>query len=253
MTAPGQEVAFFLREPLSAEAPLPRSGRIYLGDETCERRLPAMATLESLVSRRNEIAGLTLMTPLLTDEGMARVAETVARLSAAFGRGFEVVANDWGVLELLERMGGRGAELVCGRLLAGRYMFFDSFPEEFLDLLAARGVRRVELNSAAQLRATRGRLRERGMKTHLHWPAMFLTATRFCPCDGAFAGPDREAIASCSRSCDRRFAVMTHPSGRRLILRGNAYLALHEGLSGPPEEADRIVHDDLPAGLDPSA
>ncbi|MCX5795425.1 MAG: hypothetical protein NTY77_08030 [Elusimicrobia bacterium] len=240
MTPPGGECALFLRRvPAAGLSP----GRLYIGDETCERRLPSE---ELLAWIEGECPAphwpLTVATPPLTDSGLALLEGVLRRLSRMRPGGFEVAVNDLGALELLR--GFPKAEPVCGRLLAGRYMHFPEFPDEFLDFLAVRGISRVEINSRSQLQTTREQLRSRGLRAHFHWPHMFVAVTRFCAAADGFAGHPRDAIAACSRGCER-FTGTYAVGGTELLVCGNALWTKHPGPAQPPEEADRIVSDEL--------
>jgi len=253
------ETARFLRAAPAEGFRLP-PGRMYLGDEFCERRLPSDGLLAWLEQAGRNIGAVTLMTPFLTDRGMARLQAVLARMSRAFPKGFEVVVNDLGTLELLRQSRYPGLEPVCGRLLSSRYgmaptgvnvvvsshcMYSEDFPEEFLLWLSEHGMRRVEINSIAQFRQTHQQLRSRGFKTHFHWPYMFLGATRLCEADQGFQGNARDSISGCSQGCEMSLGTSACPDGTEIIISGNAYLVRHEGLAAPPAEADRIVEHDL--------
>jgi len=258
------ETARFLRAAPPEGSRLP-PGRMYVGDEFCERRLPSDGLLAWLEQAGRDAGALTLMTPFLTDWGIARLQAVLERMSRAFPNGFEIVVNDPGTLELLRRSRYACLEPVCGRLLSSRYVMkatgehllsggctpFSGFPEEFLLWLSEHGMRRVELNSIVQLRRTHRQLRGRGLKTHFHWPYMFLAATRLCEADQGFRGNARDSILGCSHGCEKFVAARACPGGAEIIISGNAYLVRHEGLSAPPAEADRIVEYDL--GLERNA
>jgi len=220
-------------------------GRVYLGDEFCERRLPSDGLLAWLEQAGRNVGAATLMTPFLTDWGVARLQAVLARMSSAFPKGFEVVVNDLGTLELLRQSRYPGLEPVCGRLISSRYDCSSDFPEEFLLWLSEHGMRRVELNSIAHFRQTHQQLRSRGFKTHFHWPYMFLAATRLCASDQGFKGNARDSISGCGRGCERFLGTAACPDGTEIVMSGNAYLVRHEGLAAPPDEADRIVEYDL--------
>jgi len=240
MTPPGRESALFVRRRPASSLP---PGRLYVGDETCERRLPGEELLAWLESECPAPGWpLTLATPPLTDAGLALLEGALRRLVRLRPDGFEVVANDLGALELLR--GFPAARPVCGRLLSGRYMHFPEFPDEFLDFLADRGIDRVEINSRSQLQTAGGQLRGRGLLTHFHWPHMFVAVTRFCACADGFTGHPRDAIAACGRGCER--FVGTYALGEtELLVCGNALWTKHPGLPQTPEEVDRIVSDEL--------
>ncbi len=105
------------------------SHRVYFGHETCERLLPscevALELGKYLVKNGIEI---TLVTPPLTNSGLDRVSGLVKTLGEIQQK-FEVVCNDWGLLDVLSRLDV--CEVVLGRWLAGqqtdpRIMRFDN-------------------------------------------------------------------------------------------------------------------------------
>lgn len=74
---------------------------LYFGTEFCEDRLPDLAEAEAFCSlARDRDLEPTLLTPLVTPEGLRTVGRLLAGLAA---QGWEpaVVFNDWGVLGLL--------------------------------------------------------------------------------------------------------------------------------------------------------
>jgi hypothetical protein len=76
--------------------------RVYVGDEFCIHRLPDPADLE-VVTRKVSGKGwnITLLTPPATDEGLEKCSRLFRSLEP-HAPATEVVANDWGVLSLLE-------------------------------------------------------------------------------------------------------------------------------------------------------
>jgi hypothetical protein len=90
--------------------------RVYFGSEFCERRIPALDAMKTVLGRAGELGmKFTLATPFVTDQGLARVEVLLQHLNS-FQKGCEVVANDWGVLRLL-RTRFPSLEPVVGRLL----------------------------------------------------------------------------------------------------------------------------------------
>ena len=79
--------------------------RFYFGQEFCQRLLPTVPDLMRAVERAaSRNLGFTLVTPFVTNAGMARVKELVRSLPDNFPEGLlEVVVNDWGVLSWLHR------------------------------------------------------------------------------------------------------------------------------------------------------
>lgn len=102
-------------DPVDRDLP---PGRLYLGEETCQRRMPPSESLRPWLARAARSARpVTLVTPPLSERGLTRAEELVDTAVAELG-GCEVVCNDWG---LLRRLGSRpGVVLAAGRLLAGQ-------------------------------------------------------------------------------------------------------------------------------------
>jgi hypothetical protein len=149
MTVPrAREKALFLDPRLAGGPACDGYDRIYIGTEFCERLLPSVAMLETVLSRRAKAAlPLTLVTPYLTDAGMGRVEKLLRLLSRRGPEAMEVVCNDWGTLHLLgTRYRGR-FQPVLGRLLMGRWIWSrDGPPDAFLDFIRGRGISRLEFN-----------------------------------------------------------------------------------------------------------
>ena len=84
-------------------AKMPRSfDRIYIGDEFCPHRLPSPSDLDAFLEfAEGRSSKITLLTPVLTDEGMERCSPLFDHLDRNGPRS-EVVVNDWGVLLFLK-------------------------------------------------------------------------------------------------------------------------------------------------------
>lgn len=71
---------------------------IHLGNEFCERLIPTPKNLEDVQLKTRQLGlKLTLVTPMLTDEGFCKIDKLLRLLSD----GTEVVINDWGTLQRL--------------------------------------------------------------------------------------------------------------------------------------------------------
>lgn len=92
--------------------------RVYAGHETCERLLPdleaAAALMRALDERRLE---MTLVTPLLTEDGLAVAQALIDGLLRLRPR-MEIVCSDWGLLAWLTGLGAGTA--IAGRMLSGQ-------------------------------------------------------------------------------------------------------------------------------------
>ncbi len=71
---------------------------IHLGNEFCERLIPTPRNLEDAQLKTRQLGlKLTLVAPMLTDEGLGRFDKLLSLLPD----GTEIVINDWGVLQRL--------------------------------------------------------------------------------------------------------------------------------------------------------
>ena len=77
--------------------------RLYFGNEFCERLIPSahhLGQILSYVRKRN--LDFSLVTPYVTNDGLKRI-EGLFKLLKSIGISCEVIINDWGVLNLLNR------------------------------------------------------------------------------------------------------------------------------------------------------
>lgn len=223
---------------------------VYIGDEFCERRLPAPeALVEALDACAAAGRRLCLATPCLTDAGLARLSPLLEILRGARNP-CDIVINDWGALRLLGN-GGPGPDVWLGRLITTRhcqvpppgYQVSSSGIARFVATLRASGITGVEMNSIRALAAHLPAFRESGLKTAIHTPFLFLTMTRCCPCVGAGQWYYRDSLLSCGRECDRYTGVLEATlKGSELHIAGNA-LFMRRDLEPlmPDLSADRLI------------
>ncbi len=93
-----------------------RYARVYLGSETCEWLLPNVEEIERALQTWR---GVTILTPPVTKLGLARIQRILARF-ASHPTPLEVVANDFGVLELLRSKASFTP--VVGRILSKNFL-----------------------------------------------------------------------------------------------------------------------------------
>ncbi len=88
----------WLAMPFAEDLAYCKITRFHIGNEFCERLLPSTSLLQEAVNwcQHNQL-GITLVTPMLADQGISRLTELLARIPD----GSEVVFNDFGVLRLI--------------------------------------------------------------------------------------------------------------------------------------------------------
>lgn len=93
-------------------------GRVYMGHETCEKRLPSFNEMKPMLIRLKEHGtALTFITPFLTVNGLSRVKRSIENIVKELNN-IEVVTSDWGLLHWLLK--NKIAIPITGRLLIGQ-------------------------------------------------------------------------------------------------------------------------------------
>jgi len=196
--------------------------RLYLGNEFCETLLPRPGGLERAL-RCADAAGVpvTLLTPMLSDEGHDRLRALLPRLP----EDSEVVANDWGTLALLRREHPR-LRPVIGRLLCkmikdprlpsaewARLYPHGIFSEPFRRMVEGFGVQRIEIDVPPYVQAED--LRCDGLSLSVHAPYGFATKGRACKI-GSLGLEDGAKFAighSCRKECLTHVGVLEREGG----------------------------------------
>lgn len=170
---------------------------LYFGSEFCEDRLPDLIEAESFCAvAREEGLEPTLLTPLVTPEGLRTVGRLIAGLTANDWQP-AVVFNDWGVLGLLR---DRHASLPrrAGRLMnrslrdprayrhlpAGNASHDASRFARLRKLFATLGVEAIETDAdldGGYLGDGRDGTGGAGLGRALHLPFTFAASGRACP------------------------------------------------------------------------
>lgn len=232
--------------------------RLYFGVEFCQRLLPSPEDLSVALS----FAGgrrlpLTLVTPFVTDDGLAVVLRLLEQLAAAGQPGTEAVINDWGVLRAARHAVAGKPELVLGRLLtkqkrdpriaalneqlpvdAAAHLAASSVDSSLVAaFLGEQGIGRVELDNVAQ-----GIRRYGTMRASLYYPYCAITTTRFCPMSGSEERKrNLRAIEPCRRECrSYRMSLTTKRFPKEILLKGNTQFYINERL---PENLDQLHID----------
>ena len=91
-------------------------GRLYFGNEFCERLIPSLKDLKKALSFiRGKRMDFSLVTPYVTNFGLERLKPLLALLKSRKVYG-EIIINDWGLLSLVNRE-YVNLSVVLGRLL----------------------------------------------------------------------------------------------------------------------------------------
>jgi hypothetical protein len=239
--------------------------RIYFGNEFCERLIPSEKELVSVLDFvHDNHVDLTFLTPYVTNEGMDRLHPLLSLLDGE-GNSSEVVFNDWGVLERINRE-NISLTPVMGRLLnkmkrGPRLMhFLNMVPQETVDyfkscslempvyqkFLMNNRITRAELDNVLQ--GIDLDLSGSGISLSLYVPYAYVTTTRLClSCQGEEPGQeDKIALVPCGRECRKYTFRLTHPVlNVPLIRKGNTMFfkndIMPEGIES--QGFDRIVFE----------
>ncbi len=218
-----------------------RVAGIQLGNEFCERLLPTVRELQQ-AQRQAQILRLelTLVTPMLTDAGMARVQRLLPLLAA----GSEVIVNDWGTLQQLDS-DYPALNPVPGRLLNKmikdprlpsaqwtRLHPHQSRATHFHRLLARFGIDRLEMDVPPF--ATPDHFDSGSMKLAVHLPYGYTVRGRMCRIGslGQADGGKFVAAHACQKECLSYWA-RSQRSGREAATelysfqRGNSWFYRH--------------------------
>ncbi len=164
--------------------------RVYFGVEFCEQKLPSLSEAERVFEfcgKRN--LKLTLVTPYVTDEGIARVKKLLNGMEK--NGGCEIVINDWGVLKMLRESGTR-FQIILGRVLTKQKkdprisgirspQLRDYFSKGvvdsplFCEFLKENRIERVEMDNVPH-----GISGNSGFHCSLYYPYVYLTTAMQC-------------------------------------------------------------------------
>jgi hypothetical protein len=228
--------------------------RCVYGNEFCEHLIPAQDRLEPIVTRARE-AGMafTFLTPYVSDAGIEALRPLLRFLDVNCS-GCEVVFNDWGVLNLMQRefralipVQGRlmnkslrdpritGAYAAAGAggqaLVTLRRSNLDS--ASYTEFLSGLGVRRVELDNLPQ--GIDLEFAGASVEATVYVPFGFISTSRICMAAGLhYAKRDKfQPGAPCHHECQAHlleYAYTNSPLNNRdqkFYLKGNTYFYAH--------------------------
>ena len=239
--------------------------RIYFGGEFCQQRIPTDREMERILDlAKKQEKKLTLLTPVCNDAGIARIRDIVekyGKLLADFG--FEIVINDWGVMELLNDY--PQITKVAGRSLLHykkdpRIRKLPVIPEELKynvaqsgymqAFLRENGCERVELDNVDYLLEDIGQISE--MSFSVYVPYVYVTTTRMCRMqDENIYNTTNELKprVKCDRKCEKYMLELKNQDiGESILVRGNTqfyYSKEQEQEWYEERNVSRIVYDDL--------
>ena len=243
--------------------------RVYVGNETCERLLPAPRAIGSWVaSARKGRLALSLVLPPLSRDGLAKAEEAVRALEGV--EESEVVANDWGTVHRLRSL-HPGLAIVLGRLTHKMLRdpriadCFDSprapmsarsalcrsgeLAPGFRALMERYGIGRREIDPFLQP-LEEDEWEGRGERLSVHLPYQFVTMGRGCLPAAMHGEAKGKFVAGgpCRTECAKYAVEFRVPvpggngAGRHLLSLGNA---LYHAV--PPHVSERVLAR-LPSG-----
>lgn len=255
-----REYALFINQAEKLRYLTDEYRRVYFGDEFCERLLPGTQELSRVLEQAGGSGrAFTLVTPYVTEQGLARVRVLLDLLPD----GTEVVFNDWGVFRLL-RSAYAGLVPVMGRLLTKikrgpRIMnFLDRLPPAALEhyrstnldvpryqrFLEDSGIHRAELDNPLQGLDLSGV--SRNLHLSLYIPFAYVTTTRFCLAANADK-PDKKGfigVFPCQQECRRYTFYLDNAAMTTLLIRrGNTIFFRNTAIPDSIRDShlDRVV------------
>jgi hypothetical protein len=219
------EYAIFISKVDELSLVDPNFSRLYYGNEFCQELIPSLEALERILDNTHDLK-LTLVTPYVTDEGLAKLAPLLNMLSRK-REDAEVVFNDWGVFHTLRRE-YTTLQPVMGRLLNKMKRCprisktSHVIPKEdihyfkssnltlklFHDFLISNGVRRVEFDNLIQ----GFDLNSNGIDLSLYTPFVYVTTTRYCLANACDI-PHKKGVVGifpCKKECQRYTFFLKH-------------------------------------------
>lgn len=241
----------------------------YIGAEFCENLLPAPGEL-ARTARFFLDAGkkVCLLTPMLSERGLTRLAAVFTELTKLAGRGtadmnsMELTINDFGALELA-RERGLGIKINTGRVLSENTFMLKKkrlvlLNHRALEFFTGAGVDRFEISSMGVFPGTNfrrgadGGFRLRDFHLTLFYPYLNLTSARACLMGMPEPGRAVSGI-NCKRECETAAFELKHPLIReKLVARGNTLFLNFPGKFYRSEKdlaslrVDRLVYSPFP-------
>ncbi|MGD9641811.1 MAG: hypothetical protein AB7V08_03630 [Elusimicrobiales bacterium] len=220
----------------------------YFGPEFCENLLEP-GLLEGLRVLSGEKKNVCLLTPLVTDKGLALLDGLFSAVrKLRFNGRFEVSVNDFGVLGLIRRMRW-GVPVSLGRQLSRNFALttkdsFEVLNRDGLGLLRELGVGRLGISLFSKPPRQRLTAEAGGLRFTAFYPYMDVTTTRTCLL-GMPDVPEGESLKTvrCARECQcASYQVKNERIKETLIVAGNTIFVECGG--GPPAAKGRGLNID---------
>lgn len=223
------------------------------GNEFCEHLIPSVSALQpALTAAQQQQLSFTLLTPYVSNEGIAALRPLFERLAG--NGGGEVVFNDWGVLNLLRRDFPTLIP-IQGRLLNKSLRdprvtpMYATAPapssalnvlqrsnldcESYAALLTGLGVQTVETDNLPQ--GNDLSFAQYGLRIATYAPFGFISTSRICMAAGLhYRKADKfQPGAPCRHECQTHlleYSYTNSPFGNRdqkFFLKGNSYFYAH--------------------------
>jgi hypothetical protein len=226
--------------------------RIYWGAEFCQNLIPSLTDTEKILRfAKDNSLNLSFVSPFVTEQGLRRLNKMFGWLKKQRVRNLEVVVNDWGVLECLNREFKGCFEIALGRLLARQQrdpaikkvlekqppfamrskdgkirivmhklpdkQYQEGVRQSYVnspsaqEFLSKFGIKRVELNNLIQGLNLEG-IR---FKKSLYTPFVNISTSRFCPMETKFQKIYR--INACKRECQKHYDILRKKAVPKVI------------------------------------
>jgi hypothetical protein len=252
--ADGSETA-----PRKTDAFIGPCTRIYVGDEFCVARMPSLPALKRFAESAATLnLALSVLTPVMSDADIARLAPLFAYLNACHP-GVEVVFNDWGVMGWL-RSAYPALTLSAGRVLnrgfkdprlkpppsthadarggSDALLNWSTFDGRWIrEYFSELAIERCEKDLMPFNASASGG--DVALDTAIYFPFGYVTSGRTCwvasfdqPAEEQFIPP-----AHCSRPCqDSLLELKSDAFGLRIFQSGNTIFYLY-----PPQRLEHLL------------
>jgi len=195
------EEAVFVQDRLNDAKP----GRVYYGEEACERRIPtAKMYLEGVRELQEAGRTVTIVFPPVTDKGMTKIGAVLKALKDV--KDLECVVNDYGLLDFANK-NGPPMKFIIGRLLArvltqnilDLHAYDQRECEKFCDSLRSKNVGRLEFDRF-NLGLMKSSLEDIPFPLTMFTPFDIMSFTRRCTIAGCSTSDDNPFTA-CKQEC----------------------------------------------------